>query len=267
MKIEHDKYYTPVDVATRCFNKTIDIIGNDNIHYIVEPSCGAGAFCQAERKPDICIDILPEMDGAIEADYLLYPLPYVLGGLTIGNPPYGEALRTAKAFYDKATMTGDYIAFILPISQYNNMKMFKTFNLVYSEKLGVQEYSGVCLECCFNVYAREGCPVEKPVAIIERPTKLKVLSIYRQDSKGYAERSYDIRMCYWGNGSAGKILTEDEHYSAEYKIKIHNPAYTERVCEVLRQADWHSRLSCISALKIQQFQIIDLLCEEIKDIY
>lgn len=57
-------------------------------------------------------------------------------------------------FYNKACGIGDYIAFILPISQLNNdVKLYK-FDLVYSEDLGRIEYSGIKVHCCLNIYRR-----------------------------------------------------------------------------------------------------------------
>lgn len=74
-------------------------------------------------------------------------------------------------------------------------------------------------------------------------------------------------MCYWGNGSAGKILTDsDEKYSGEYKIVINNPALRDEVLRVLTEVDWHSELNKIAMLKIQQFHICELLLREIPEI-
>lgn len=73
-------------------------------------------------------------------------------------------------------------------------------------------------------------------------------------------------MCYWGDGSAGKILSENEHYSAEYKIKINNDELREDIIRVLTTFDWKEYLNCIAMRKIQQFHIIDVLKENIKDI-
>lgn len=43
MKIKNDKYYTPKDLAKYLINKTIEIIGTNNITDIIEPSAGNGA--------------------------------------------------------------------------------------------------------------------------------------------------------------------------------------------------------------------------------
>ena len=261
VKIVNDKYYTPKDLALYCINKTYEVIGKENIVDVIEPSAGAGSFstqikCRA-------YDIAPEYDGIVEQDYLTLLDPYRTGRLVIGNPPYGRCLSLAQKFYKKSVELGDYIAFVLPISQLDNTQSMYEFDLVYSEDLGKRDYSGVKLHCCFNIYRRPSNGLNKP-----KKTRLRDVSIVRQDAKRYNELvTYDLRMCYWGNGSAGKILTDsDEKYSGEYKIIINNPELREEILRVLTKVDWHSELNKIAMLKIQQFHICELLLREIPEI-
>ncbi len=119
------------------------------------------------------------------------------------------------------------------------------------------------MHCCFNIYKRpqDGEPNKK------KSNKLKDITIARQDSKKFKEmEDYDIRICYWGDGSAGKILQSGENYSAEYKIVIHNDELKNRIIEVLSNIDWHKELNCIAMLKIQQFHIYDVLRKYIPEI-
>lgn len=258
-KIDNDKYYTPIDLATYCINKTYEIIGQDNISEIIEPSAGNGSF--SNQLNCIAYDLIPEGDNIIQQDYLTLDLPYKQNRLIIGNPPYGRCLSLAQKFYKKSVELGDYIAFILPISQLNNSNSMYEFDLIHSEDLSSRDYSGVKLHCCFNIYKRNPNGLNKP-----KTKKLKDISIIRQDSKGYTDKPYDIRMCYWGNGSAGKILKEDEHYSAEYKIQIHNNKLKDKIIEVLHKVNWKEELNHIAMLKIQQFHICELLKREIEEI-
>ena len=73
-------------------------------------------------------------------------------------------------------------------------------------------------------------------------------------------------MCYWGDGTAGKILQSSERYSAEYKIKIHNEELKDDIIRVLTAFNWKEYLSCIAMRKIQQFHIVDVLKKEIPQI-
>lgn len=72
-------------------------------------------------------------------------------------------------------------------------------------------------------------------------------------------------MCYWGNGSAGKILKDGESYSAEYKIKIQEP-YKKEVIQLLENINWFDELNCIAMLKIQQFHLISTFKKYVPDI-
>ena len=258
MKIINDKYYTPVDVAEKCISTAYDIIGKENISDIIEPSAGCGNFSlQLNCK---AFDISPEHESIIKQDYLELDISYQVGRLIIGNPPFGEKMYLAQQFYKKSVLIGDYIAFILPISQLNNTNSLYEFDLIFSKDLGVIDYSGYNLHCCFNIYKRPISGLN-----IKKSTKLKSVKIIRQDSKGYDDcNDYDIRMCYWGNGSAGKIL-KDEKYSAEYKISI-SEQYRDAVIEVLTTINWREELNCIAMLKIQQFHIINVLKKYIPDI-
>lgn len=79
MKIENDKYYTPIAVANKCWDKVIELIGKDNIADVIEPSCGNGAFYHyPSMKPNMGIDIAPEIANdkgiIITADYLNFPI-------------------------------------------------------------------------------------------------------------------------------------------------------------------------------------------------
>lgn len=262
-KIENDKYYTPKELAKYCIDKVYEIIDEENISETIEPSAGDGSF-SSQIYHNVCFayDIEPESENIIKADFLQKDIKYLWGRLIIGNPPYGRCLNMAQKFFKKSIEIGDYIAFILPISQLNNTQSMYEFDLIYSEDLGAHTYTDRKLHCCFNIYRRpeNGELNSKP------QTRLKDISIYRQDSNGYKNKEYDLRICYWGDGAAGKILKDDENYSAEYKIKIHNNGLKDEIIDVLSNFNWKEYLNCIAMRKIQQFHIVDVLRKEIPQI-
>lgn len=245
----------------------IEIIGENNISEIIEPSVGNGSFLHHKEKyPHFAYDIEPECKSKFthisKADYLDTDIEYLWGRLIIGNPPYGRCLNMAQKFFKKSVEIADYIAFILPISQLNNTRSMYEFDLVYSEDLGVQHYTDRDLHCCFNIYKRP-----ETGELNKKPTvKLKDITIYRQDSTGYEDKEFDIRMCYWGDGTAGKILKDGERYSAEYKIKINNQEKREDIIRVLNTFNWREYLNCIAMRKIQQFHIVDVLKQNVRNI-
>ena len=266
MKIANDKYYTPIDTATLCKRIAAEVIGLEHITEVIEPSVGSGSFLPNCFTVDFGYDIEPECESTentkiIKADFLTYPLKYKEGRLIIGNPPYGRCMNLAQKFYKKSVEIADYIAFILPISQLNNTNSLYEFDLVYSKDLGIQNYSKHTLHCCFNIYRR---PING--LNTKKAKRLNDVLIVRQDNKNYANQEYDLRMCYWGNGCAGKILTDDEHYAAEYKIKVLNENYKDDVIRVLSTTDWKEYLNCIASRKIQQSHIVDVLTKSISGI-
>jgi len=254
MKILNDKYYTPHDLAKQCIDKTFEIIGQDNITEVIEPSAGNGRFSK-QIADCIAYDIQPVDDSIIEQDFLKLEMEYKVGRLFIGNPPYGSRLSLARKFYVKCAEYGDYIGFILPIGQLNNTQSLYQFDLIYSEDLGKRRYTGRKLHCCFNLYRRPENGLNKRVI-----SRLKDVTIVRQDSKNYdSVENHDLRMCYWGDGSAGKILKDGEKYAAEYKIIINNDELRDQIVSCFNSIDWHSELKVIAMLKIQQFHIVNAL--------
>ena len=189
-KLHLDKYYTSKELAKYCIDKTYEIIGKKNITEIIEPSAGSGNF---SLQLDSCVayDIEPEHESIIKQDYLELETNYLWGRHVIGNPPFGDKMDLAKKFFKKSIELGDYVAFVLPISQLNNTSSMYEFDLIHSEDLGMKRYSNRDLHCCFNIYKRpnDGELNKK------KQNKLKDVTIIRQDSKSYKDAEYDIRMC------------------------------------------------------------------------
>jgi hypothetical protein len=258
-KIDLDKYYTDPKIAKLCIDKTIEIIGKENITSIIEPSAGNGSF--ASQINCDAYDIQPESDNIIQADYLKLDIEYQKGRLIIGNPPFGSRMNLAQKFFKKSIQIADWIAFILPISQLNNSGSMFEFDLIFSEDLGITNFSDRNLHCCFNIYKRPETGLNK-----KTNSKLEDIKIIRQDAKNYDKLDFDLRMCYWGNGSAGKILHEGEKYSGEYKIIVNNLELKDSIIEVLSNIDWKKELDFIAMLRIKQYHIVDILKKYIPEI-
>lgn len=261
-KIENDKYYTPPALAKKCIDTTFQIIGEENISDIIEPSAGDGSF---SNQLFFCTayDIEPEAKDIIKQDFLQLDLPYKKGRLLIGNPPYGPKMHLVVKFFKKAVQLGDYISFILPISQLDNIVSLYEFDLIWSEDLGLRQYSDRKLHCCLNIFKRS----EK--GLKPKPNfKMKDLTIIREANKGYDDiENYDLRMCYWGDGSAGKILSKtDKRYAGEYKIIIHNEKLKESIIKILSETDWKKELKSIAMLRIKHYHIYNVLKREIPEI-
>ena len=199
MKLNLDKYYTNKELAKHCidvaFKKLTDITE------VIEPSAGNGAF--SLQIPDcIAYDLEPEHKSIIKQDFLKLELPYKKGRLFIGNPPFGRGNSLSMAFYKKCVKIGDYIAFILPISQYNNNIQLFDFDLIHSEILPEIEYSGKMLNCCFNIYKRPQNGLNKKPL-----TKVKGINVieYRRDGREInIPENFDFCMGTFGAGCVGR---------------------------------------------------------------
>ena len=63
-KIQNDKYYTPIPLANYCWDRVLNIIGEENISEIIEPSVGDGSFLHHTYKiPHFAFDIEPECNS------------------------------------------------------------------------------------------------------------------------------------------------------------------------------------------------------------
>ena len=266
-KLDLDQYYTSYEDMKYCVNKAWDIIKDlgYEVSEFLEPSAGEGVFSDylATSGLDvIAIDIEPKGENIIKSDFLTYDLGYKEGRFIIGNPPYGARLNLAQKFYKRAIELGDYIAFILPISQLNNTQSMYEFDLVHSEDLGKLIFSNKKkVHCCLNVYVRPKNGLNKKIS-----TKLKDITIVRHDKKGYKDIEFDIRMCYLGSGTAGKILKEGENYSSEYKIIIHNKELKDDIVNLLSTIKWDDEINSSAMRCIKQYHIIQVLKKYIPNI-
>lgn len=266
-KLDYDQYYTPYDVMEYCVNKSWDIIKDlgFEVSEFLEPSAGEGVFSNylyTSGLNVVAMDIDPKDDNIIKQDYLTCNLKYKSKRFIIGNPPYGSKFNLGRKFYNKSCELGDYIAFILPIRQLNNTQQLYKFDLVYSEDLGEIKFSNKKdVHCCLNVYVRPKNGLNK-----KKINKLKDVDIVRKDSKRYKDMDYDIRICSWGDATAGKILNDNEHYSGEYKIKINNKELKNEIINILSKINWREEINNTTMCSIKKYHIIDVLKKYIPNI-
>ena len=260
-KINLDKYYTSKDLAKHC----IDVVNGLGLEITetIEPSAGNGSF-SLQIPNCIAYDLEPEHESIIRQDFLKLDLPYKKGRLFIGNPPFGRGNSLSMAFYKKCVKIGDYIAFILPISQYNNNIQLFDFDLIHSEVLPLIEYSGVKLQCCFNVYKRpENGLNKKPL------TKVKGIKIieYRRDGREInIPKKFDFCMGTFGAGCVGKKPEKVGSFALECYFYIDHKLKDE-IINVLENTDWKTISKGISGTyRLPQWKIYKYLKEQIPEL-
>ena len=250
--IELDKFYTPTQTAEKCVELMLNTITNRMfVTEYLEPSAGSGNFSNLINGC-IAYDIKPTAENIIKADFLKLNIPYKEGRLIFGNPPFGDRNNLARSFYKKAIELCDAIAFILPISQLNNSDSLYEFDLIKSVDLGVLEYSGMKIHCCFNLYQRP-----KNGKLNSKP-KLSsgLFVIYRDDQDGYNKLDYDL--CIFRRGaSAGKEKFTDTH-TQTYKIVVKNKSDVDYVRSTILNFDWANYKKHQSAPSISKNDILRL---------
>lgn len=274
-KIELDKYYTPKDLAEYCVNKTKEIIGEENITEWLEPSAGSGVFLDFLDDNYLAYDIAPEDNRIVKQDYLNLELDYKKGRCVIGNPPYGVKNNLTVAFYKKSIQIADYIAFILPISQFNNDIKLYEFNLMYSENLGVRQYTNRNVCCCFNIYKRPKNELNrKPnykLKDIEIRESLKNKNPKRSKCITKHEFNYDIRIMAWGGGigrsnQLGCEVKYEGQFTKEFCIKIHNNKLKDRVIDLIKNTHWEDIYPMTATPNLLQWQVYKYIKEQIPEI-
>jgi hypothetical protein len=260
-KLHLDKYYTSEEVAQYCIDKTRQILKNEKISEVIEPSAGSGVFSK-KIKNCIAYDIEPTDDSVIQQNFLLLNIPYKQGRLFIGNPPFGTRNTLSVKFFKKCIQLGDYIAFILPISQFNNNQQMYEFDLVYSEDLGLTKYTDRNLHCCFNIYKRPESGLNKKKKYNFKD--FKVLE-YRRGGSYKKPKEYDIGFCAWG-ASLGKQIIEPGQYALELYVKIFNKEYKQRILDILTEEKIKNIKNHISTPKIEAWRIYEYISKNIKEL-
>lgn len=260
-KINLDKYYTPKDLAKYCINKLYSF--NFELTEIIEPSAGNGSF-SLQIPNCVAFDLEPEHESIIKQNFLELKLPYKTGRLIIGNPPFGDRNSLSVKFYKHAVKMGDYIAFILPVSQYNNNQQMYEFDLIHTEILPLIEFSGVKLLCCFNIFKRpeNGLLHTKPIDY-----KLKDVFVgeYRRGGTYKKPDKFDFAMNTYG-ASLGKEVLEIGTFCQENYVIVNNDKFKDDILNIMKNTDWKKLYPFISSPKIQTWKIYKYLKEQIPEL-
>ena len=138
---QKDQFFTPVDIAEKCWNKFKEITKVSLDEYtFIEPSAGDGSFFKLLPDKSIGLDIEPRCEKIIKKDYLSWQPELDKRYIVVGNPPFGLRGHTALNFINYSHSFADYVAFILPQlfesdGKGSPRKRVQGYNLIYSEKL------------------------------------------------------------------------------------------------------------------------------------
>ena len=262
-KINLDKYYTPADLAEYCVKKTKEVIGVENITEWLEPSAGAGVFLPYLDNNYLAFDIEPEADNIEQKNYLELDLPYFKGRCVIGNPPYGKGNYTSVKFFKKAITHGDYVAFVLPISQLNNNMYMYEFDMVYSEDLGKRKYSDRPVHCVFNIYKRNPNGYNKKPNYDLKDVELRGVATGKSRNDKVPEK-YDFSIC--GFGRIGTVAEREGQYCQQIYVTINTDEHKEQIIKVIQETDWLKLYGMTATPKLKHWMINKRLKSLIKEL-
>jgi predicted RNA methylase len=265
-KLHLDKYYTSDELSQHCIDMARKVLKDEKITEVIEPSAGNGSFSK-KIKNCIAYDIDPDDESITKQDFLMLEIPYKKGRLFIGNPPFGARNALATAFCNKSFDLGDYVAFILPISQLNNTQSIYKFDLIYSENLGKIKYSDRGIHCCFNIYRR---PANGLFNSLKSYKNLEILEIRESVKNKNPKRNrivsgfdYDLAICAWG-AAVGKILDYKGQYVKEFYIKIKCKEKRDIVLKLLKEAKWNEVYPMTAVPNLLHWQVYKYVEDNIK---
>ena len=220
MKVENDKFYTPIEIAKKCIGEVDDLESYDNI---IEPSAGSGSFSKL-IKNCVAFDIEPEDPSIIKQDF--FTLNEVKGEhiLFIGNPPFGNRSSLAKLFIKHCIELGaETIAFILPntFNKLTNQKVFGNYKLKKIIPLDCEyKAKGInyFVPSSFFIITKKDC-------IDLKKRKIAEIKSFRFLPRGDNTADFTI------NGNTGKIkkLSEVTNSKAEHYIKVSDGFSVENI--------------------------------------
>lgn len=257
MKIENEKYFTPPELAKELIQLTYDTIGND-WNRIIEPAAGDGSFLQFLPNNTLAYDIDPTLPNVIQADYRTVKLPYMEKSLVIGNPPFGNRNNLSRQFIKVSLKHSPYIAFIQPISQLDNNIQMTNTELLLSKDLGDNNFSGIKLHTCFNIYHYK---INGHKQNYEIPG-IHMYSLRRTGKEEYKNNDnlkYDYRIGEWGSNI--RLLKDNEIYASEIIINAENDKIRDWLSTVINY-DWTQLVHSISTPRLPIWRVKKYLYEK-----
>jgi len=224
-----DKYYTPKNKAAELIATTLRVLKENGLEVtdVIEPSAGNGAF--STQIKCTAYDIVPDHKSIIKADFTKLKIEHLVGRLFIGNPPFGKASSMAKKFVRLSLKYGDYVAFIMPVSQHE--LPIKGSKLLYSKRLDIVYSSHEdVIPACFNIYIRTD---EVEVELVD----VEVVKYKRGTKTSSLSEPPDYIMLSWGR-SVGKRVFKKHTYASEIAVFVKNKAVLFKVLDIMANTDW-----------------------------
>lgn len=241
-RLELDKYYTPYVVAKHVVDKTVELVGVENIKEFIEPSAGSGVFLDVldmyyKDIPYKAYDLKPEdlKHRVVEKDFFKVHLFGRKGRVAIGNPPFSSMAGHkdfSHRFLKRLTTMCEYIGMILPRGYFK--RDMNKLRLLYTEDLGEVNFCGRDIRVCFNVYSVEQS--YKKINYIDEDL-FKVWAYERGDREIDEPCDYDFTFASWSNNLGVRDIRHGE-LANYYYIKITDLERKEEIERIFKETDW-----------------------------
>jgi len=245
-----DKYYTKPEVVETC----ISYLSFDKYDTILEPSAGSGNFSNILKHYGnlIAIDIDPENETILKADFLQDFITLEGNTLVAGNPPFGRQCSLAIKFFNKSASYPNVstIAFILPKSfkkESMKNKLDRNFSLHFSMDLEHNSFTfkdkDYDVPSVFQIWIRTEEPRQKNKQIILNKEMTFIKFEETQNS------SISLRRVGINAGKSFWFLNQSKQ--SHYFLNAKDP---ENVLDYLNNIEWeHNDTTGPRSISKQQF--------------
>lgn len=246
-KSELDQFYTSEKVAKECYDKVLEMYGENRFSLFFEPCAGTGSFYNLFPKTKRAgIDLDPRCDGVEKQDFFDYVPPTGEKIASISNPPFGKVSSLAVKFFNTAAEFSDVIAFIIP-------KTFRKKSL--QNRLHLNFHLKLDEDLPKNSFVLDGDPYDVPCCfqIWERTTSKRRISKISLENDFFdfvKKDNADLAVRRVG-GRTGKA-TKDVAISADvshYFLKIKGKTSSDWLLEVINKIDFTKIINATAGVK------------------
>lgn len=252
-KHEFDKFYTKNAIVDQCLAE-LDLSGFD---CIIEPSAGGGAFSNKITNV-FAFDLVPENENIQQADWLTLDKSQFeqhKNVLVIGNPPFGNNGKLARAFLVESMKFANTVAFILPKSfKKQSMKNRLPLNFtavveldlpVNSFTLNSEDYS---VPCVFQIWQKTNVMREK----ITMKNKSSLIEFTTIDKA-------DFRIQRVGGRSGKASLNLDVSVNSNYFVKNNSGIDNEELIKIINSLIFPSINDTAGPRSLPKGELIEVL--------
>jgi len=227
------KYYAPEWLVKFAVQKSLEIIGPENISEIIEPAAGDGAFIpyleQVKAQygiPTYYSDLNPDTDYYLDdpsqpkietEDFLKMDLPFDPNRLILTGPPYGDrkndptSTKLWPQFAQKASEIAGYAAFISPVTWLTRKNPVPNLELIRAYNLGTVVFKGSKvfkgkdhpIKTAFLIYKTIQGSEKEDFSMVDADFEITTF----RGKDHFRKKSFEYYVLSWGKYYSGMVNT------------------------------------------------------------